>query len=249
MKSIEEISRAAAAPTWLFALGAAAGANGVGDDLRRPAYVGRDSNICQRRCRRIVAPRLGPSAPQSLPAAVLRGRPCRHRRGLAVRYDLSSSLRLVAVCPCMVLVPGPHFFNGALDLINGRISLGAARLIYAGLIVVAISVGLLLGLGLLGVSLPTDPLAETSPVARRHCRRRCRCRIQRVFFNAAQYVAWPVGVGMFAHALRWAGITQFGVGVATGALVAWVAVALALIPVARRTHMRLPPSALPPWCR
>jgi hypothetical protein len=28
---------------------------------------------------------------------------------VAVRWDLSSSLRLVAVCPCMVLVPGPHF--------------------------------------------------------------------------------------------------------------------------------------------
>ena len=57
----------------------------------------------------------------------------------------------------MVLVPGPHFLNGALDLINGRLELGAARLIYAGLIVVAISVGLLLGLALFGVSLPTDP--------------------------------------------------------------------------------------------
>src|SRR5262249_54248014 len=30
---------------------------------------------------------------------------------LAVRYQLSSSLRLVAVCPCMVLVPGPHVLN------------------------------------------------------------------------------------------------------------------------------------------
>src|SRR5258708_2113695 len=54
--------------------------------------------------------------------------------GLAVRCQLSSSLRLVAVCPCMVLVPGPHVLNGALDLINGRIHLGAARLTYAGLV-------------------------------------------------------------------------------------------------------------------
>ena len=83
---------------------------------------------------------------------------------LAVRYQLSSSLRLVAVCPCMVLVPGPHFLNGALDLINGRVALGAARLIYAGLIVVAISTGLLLGLTLLGVSLPTDPAGRLVPL-------------------------------------------------------------------------------------
>src|SRR5207302_269182 len=56
--------------------------------------------------------------------------------GLAVRYQLSSSLRLVAVCPCMVLVPGPHVLNGALDLINGRIHLGAAlRTLLACLVV------------------------------------------------------------------------------------------------------------------
>ena len=79
---------------------------------------------------------------------------------LAVRFQLSSSLRLVAVCPCMVLVPGPHFLNGMLDLIRGRMGLGAARLIYAVLIVVAISTGLLLGFALFGVSLPVDPEAR-----------------------------------------------------------------------------------------
>src|SRR5260221_82059 len=76
---------------------------------------------------------------------------------LAVRYELSSSLRLVAVCPCMVLVPGPHVLNGALDLIAGRVHLGGARLIYAGLVIVAIATGLLLGLAALGVSLAVEP--------------------------------------------------------------------------------------------
>jgi uncharacterized membrane protein YjjB (DUF3815 family) len=64
----------------------------------------------------------------------------------------------------MVLVPGPHFLNGAFDLIGGRIHLGAARLLYASLIVVAISTGLLLGLALLGVSLPVDPLGRAVPL-------------------------------------------------------------------------------------
>jgi hypothetical protein len=41
-----------------------------------------------------------------------------------------------------------------LDLNRGCIHLGIARLAYAGLIVVAIASGLLLGLTLLGVSLP-----------------------------------------------------------------------------------------------
>src|SRR5260370_7084580 len=74
--------------------------------------------------------------------------------GFAVRYQLSSPLRLVAVCPCMILVPGPHVLNGMMDLSVARISLGSSRLLYAGLVVLAISAGLLLGLGLLGVSLP-----------------------------------------------------------------------------------------------
>src|SRR6202042_2126731 len=83
---------------------------------------------------------------------------------LAVRYQMSSSLRLVAVCPCMLLVPGPHVLNGALDIIKGRIDLGAARLIYAALVVVAISTGLLLGLALFGISLPVDEAGRAVPL-------------------------------------------------------------------------------------
>jgi hypothetical protein len=56
----------------------------------------------------------------------------------------------------MILVPGPHVLSGAVDLIRGRIHLGAARLIYAGLVIMAISTGLLLGLTGFGVSLPVD---------------------------------------------------------------------------------------------
>jgi len=61
-------------------------------------------------------------------------------------------------------VPGPHFLNGMLDLIRGRINLGATRLIYAVPVVVAISVGLALDLTLLGVSLPVDPVARPLPL-------------------------------------------------------------------------------------
>jgi len=83
---------------------------------------------------------------------------------LAVRYELSSSLRLVAVCPCMVLVPGPHFLNGALDLINGRIHLGAARLIYAVLIVVAISMWVVAWPRSSRRLLPVDPAGRGVPL-------------------------------------------------------------------------------------
>jgi len=42
---------------------------------------------------------------------------------IAVRLQLSSALRLIAVCPCMILVPGPHLLNGTLDLARARIAL------------------------------------------------------------------------------------------------------------------------------
>ena len=81
-----------------------------------------------------------------------------------VRMQLSSVLRLVAVCPCMVLVPGPHFLNGAIDLARGRIGLGAARIAFASLITAMICAGLLIGLALGGVNLPPSGPSRFVPI-------------------------------------------------------------------------------------
>jgi uncharacterized membrane protein YjjP (DUF1212 family) len=237
-KAIAAIARAPPAPTWLFALAAAAGAvalavifgvehipaavlifisAGAGALLRRALGRLSENLFLQPFCAALLAGVIG---------------------AIAVRYDLSSSLRLVAVCPCMVLVPGPHFLNSALDLIAGRIHLGSARLIYAGLIVVAIAVGLLLGLAVLGVSLPTDPAGRAVPLWQDVVAAGVAVAAYSIFFSTPlRMLPWPVAVGMFAHALRWLTLTQLGFGVATGALVACVVVALILTPVSRRTHM------------
>ena len=237
-KAIAAIAEAPPAPTWLFALAAAAGAvalavifgvehipaavlifisAGAGALLRRALGRLSENLFLQPFCAALLAGVIG---------------------AIAVRYDLSSSLRLVAVCPCMVLVPGPHFLNSALDLIAGRIHLGSARLIYAGLIVVAIAVGLLLGLAVLGVSLPTDPAGRAVPLWQDVLAAGVAVGAYSIFFSTPlRMLPWPVAVGMFAHALRWLTLTQLGFGVATGALVACVVVALILTPVSRRTHM------------
>src|SRR5262245_61402525 len=127
------ISRAPAAPTWLFALAAAVGATALAvlfgvQHLQAAALIFLSAGAGAL-LRRGLARYSANVFLQPFAAALIAG----IIGGLAVRYDLSSSLRLVAVCPCMVLVPGPHVLNGMLDLLNGRISVGAARLTYAGL--------------------------------------------------------------------------------------------------------------------
>jgi len=237
-EAITKISTTPPAPTWLFTLAAAAGAvalavifgiqhpvaaaltfvsAGAGALLRRGLAQFSANDFLQPFCASLLAGVIG---------------------ALAVRYQLSSSLRLVAVCPCMILVPGPHFLDGAMDLIRGRIHLGAARLIYAGLIVVAISTGLLLGLTLLGVSFPVDPVGRAVPLWLDVIAAGVAVFAYSVFFSTPLHMlAWPVAVGMVAHALRWATLTVLHSGAATGALVACLIVGLILTPVSRRSHM------------
>jgi uncharacterized membrane protein YjjP (DUF1212 family) len=236
--AIGVISRAPPAPTWLFALAAAAGAVALsvifGVEHLLPAVLIFVSAGAGAILRRALAQLSANVFIQPFCAAVLAG----VIGALAVRYDLSSSLRLVAVCPCMVLVPGPHVLNSALDLINGRIHLGAARLIYAGLVIGAISTGLLLGLALLGASMPVDGPGRTVPIWEDVIAAGVAVASYSVFFSTPlRMLPWPVAVGMAAHALRWATLTVLGFGVAAGALVACIIVGLILTPVSRRSHM------------
>jgi len=237
-EAIAAIAKAPPAPTWLFALAAAAGAVALsvifGVEHFLPTVLIFVSAGAGAILRRAVARVSANVFLQPFCAALLAG----VIGAIAVRYNLSSSLRLVAVCPCMVLVPGPHFLNSALDLIAGRIHLGGARLIYAGLIVLAITTGLLLGLTLFGVPLPVDPPGRSVPLWEDVIAAGVAVAAYSVFFSTPlTMLPWPAAVGMLAHALRWVALNVLGFGVATGALVACVVVGLILTPVSRRTHM------------
>src|SRR6266446_3307499 len=193
LENIKAIAHAPPAPTWLFTLAAAAGAV-----LRRILARYSANTLLQPLCAALLAGMIG---------------------ALAVRYNLSSSLRLVAVCPCMILVPGPHVLNGAMDLIAARINLGASRLVLAGLIILAISVGLLLGMGILSVSLPVGEPGRAVPLWLDAIAAGVAVAAFSVFFSTPlRMLGWPVAIGMLAHAVRW-GALKAGAGVATGALV------------------------------
>src|SRR4029077_14210720 len=119
-----------------------------------------------------------------------------------------------------------------------RVHLGAAPLIYAGLVILAISAGLLLGLGLLHVSLPVDGPGRAVPLWLDVIAAGTAAAAYSIFFSTPlRMLGWPVAVGMLAHALRWWTLTVVGAGAASGAFVACLVVGLVLAPVARRGQM------------
>ena len=183
------ISHAPPAPTWLFAIAAAAGAAALavlfGVQHIAAVMLIALSAAAGAVLRRSLAHYSANPFLQPLCAALLAG----IIGALAVRYQLSSSLRLVAVCPCMILVPGPHVLNGMMDLSVARISLGASRLLYARS----------RRSGNFSRTPPrTGPArrlvtrwrtGEASAAVARHARRRSRrCGLRHIFLDALKYV-------------------------------------------------------------
>jgi uncharacterized membrane protein YjjB (DUF3815 family) len=238
MAATSRIAAAPPVPTWLFTVAAAVGAVALAMiyGIQHLSAVGLifGSAAAGAILRRTLSRYSTNVFLQPFSAALLAG----VVGALAVRYELSSSLRLVAVCPCMVLVPGPHFLNGMLDLIRGRINLGAARLIYAAGTVVIIASGLLIGLELFGVSLPVDPAGRTAPLWLDVIAGGIAVACFSVFFSSPlRMLPWPVAVGAVAHALRWVVLTRFGASTATADFVACLVVGVVITMVSRRWQM------------
>jgi uncharacterized membrane protein YjjP (DUF1212 family) len=152
---------------------------------------------------------------------------------LAARLGLGDAVGLAAVCPAMVLVPGPPILNGALDLLALRMTLGLARLGYATLVLGAIAAGLVLGLRLGGQTLPLSSADVRVALYADVLAAGVAAASYPVYFSMPyRMIGWPVGVGMVAHAAHWWSITNWHASLAVAALVSCLVVGTALAPVA-----------------
>jgi uncharacterized membrane protein YjjP (DUF1212 family) len=156
----------------------------------------------------------------------------------ASRFGLSVATTLVAFCPCMVLVPGPHILNGAIDLARTRIALGITRLAYAGVIVLLICAGGLFGFTAVGGTLTIAASSPPAPLVIDVIAAGCAVAAFGTFFSMPwRLLAFPIAVGMVAHAARWALISLAGGSAPAGAFVACMLVSALATPVVDRLHL------------
>ncbi|GAA2234355.1 threonine/serine exporter family protein [Herbiconiux moechotypicola] len=154
---------------------------------------------------------------------------------VSLGLGLHSALVLAAVCPCMVLVPGPQLLNGSFDLAALRIPLGLARLAFAGVVLFSVGAGLVVGLALGGASLPVDPPAEAAPLWLDALCAGLAAVCYGVFYSAPlRILYWPFVVGAGVHALHWIAVELGHVPPALSAGVACLVAASVLLPVAER---------------
>ncbi|TPG34896.1 threonine/serine ThrE exporter family protein [Mycolicibacterium hodleri] len=156
---------------------------------------------------------------------------------------IDGAVGLVVLCPAMVLVPGPHILNGALDLLAIRVSLGIARLGYAAMILAAIGAGLILGLAVGGLDLSVAQSGATVPLYVDVMAAGIAAGSYPVFFSMPyRMIVWPVGMGMLAHAAHWLALTVGHAGIATAALVSCLVAGVLLVPISH--YLRIPFAAI-----
>ena len=80
--------------------------------------------------------------------------------GIAIRLGWTRTPGLALIVPSLMLVPGPHLINGLLDLVDNYVPMSIARLALAASILVAIALGVVLGIEL---TLPDLPMVEQNP--------------------------------------------------------------------------------------
>lgn len=159
--------------------------------------------------------------------------------GMSAHLLHGTTSLLIAACPCMILLPGPHLLNGALDVIANRLPLGIARLSFAMTVIAALCIGVLAGLALGGEPFPRAGSSVTVPFwidalaggAAASC-------YAIAYATPPRLIAWPGAIGLVGHAMHWLLSVRAHASPAAAAIVASLLVGIVTVPVAR--HHRLP---------
>lgn len=232
--SFNDIAHAPPVNVWRFALFAALGAMALGvifgaDNAATLTIIGLSAGAGAM-LRRVLSHCTSNTLIQPFAAALLAGL----AGVLALRFNLDVDIRLVLVCPCMVLVPGPHVLNGTIDLARARITIGSARLVFASLIVLMISAGLLLGLAVANIDLPTSASPVAVPLLHDVIAAGIAVAAYGTFFNMPwRMLPIPIAVGMLAHSSHWA-LLALGFGLPLSSLTACLIVGTLVTPIADR---------------
>jgi uncharacterized membrane protein YjjP (DUF1212 family) len=153
-------------------------------------------------------------------------------------FGVGSTLGLAALCPCLILVPGPHLLKGSLDIATLRIPLGASRLLFASAVMTAVTAGLLFGLWLGRARLAADPGGRHVSIWIDVPTAGLLAVAYGVFYAVPPRVLfWPFFVGAAAHALRWTVVHRWTAEPWVGAGVACLFVGLVLVPVCERWQL------------
>ena len=156
----------------------------------------------------------------------------------AVHLNLGAAAGVVALCPAMILVPGPHVLNGALDLLSLRTSLGAARIGFAAMVLVSIALGLVVGLHAGGQELPVTGATAAVPLHLDVLAAAVAAASYSVYFSMPyRMIGWPVLAGMAAHGVHWWALDVMGTSLATAALLACLLVGILLVPLSHVLRM------------
>lgn len=162
---------------------------------------------------------------------------------VAASLQVDDALSLVVLCPAMVLVPGPHILNGALDLLSLRVTLGIARLSYAAMVLAAVAAGLILGLAVDGRSLSVVQAGASVPLYVDVIAAGVAAGSYPVFFSMPyRMIGWPIAVGMLGHATHWWALTVWHVDIAAAALISCLITGVLLIPISH--SLRIPFAAI-----
>jgi uncharacterized membrane protein YjjP (DUF1212 family) len=152
-------------------------------------------------------------------------------------FQIGSTLQLIEVCPCMILVPGAHIINGSLDLARGRLSLGMARLTYSGLIVLMICLGLLLGLWVGGQTLAPALTGQAVPLILDMLSACVAVAAFGTFFSMPwRVLVIPMLIGALAHAIRW-NVIETGQSIVIGAAAACFFAGMVSTPLAHKLNL------------